>query len=162
MVGAIRRHEFAVMGAAINLAARLMASKVNEGILVDEAVRDQSDSRFVFKELSPVQAKGYDEPVPIFQPLHAVAPTKKKKSSVPFIGRVEEKSAIIKIAENMLGGKGNDQGALIFLMGESGMGKSALVHEIMAQIKADSIDSARTIVTTKSTSTETDQRVPLR
>ena len=32
VVGGLRRHEFAVMGAPVNLAARLMGSKVNKGI----------------------------------------------------------------------------------------------------------------------------------
>ena len=40
VVGGVRRHEFAVMGAPVNLAARLMGLKVNNGILVDEAVRE--------------------------------------------------------------------------------------------------------------------------
>ena len=38
IVGAMDRHEYAVLGSPVNLAARLMASKQNPGILVDEAV----------------------------------------------------------------------------------------------------------------------------
>jgi class 3 adenylate cyclase len=39
IVGAGTRHEYAVLGSSINLAARLMATKDNNGILVDEAVK---------------------------------------------------------------------------------------------------------------------------
>jgi hypothetical protein len=38
IVGAVCRHEYAVLGSPVNLAARLMATKDNSGILVDEAV----------------------------------------------------------------------------------------------------------------------------
>ena len=87
VVGGVRRHEFAVMGAPVNLAARLMCSKVNKGILVDEAVQQQAGTRFSFISLPPVQAKGYSRPVPILEPIPATALNKKKKSSFPFIGR---------------------------------------------------------------------------
>lgn len=102
VVGGVRRHEFAVMGAPVNLAARLMSSKVNKGILVDEAVKEQADARFSFNSLPPVHAKGYDKPVPILEPYEVASSSKKKKSSVPFIGRQIEKETISNIASAIL------------------------------------------------------------
>jgi class 3 adenylate cyclase len=162
VVGGVRRHEFAVMGAPVNLAARLMGSKVNNGILVDEAVRAQSDARFIFKSLPPVQAKGYDKPVPILEPEKASGTTKKKRSTFPFTGRKEEKKVVMSAVNVTLQDPSNPS-TMIFLMGESGMGKTALAVSILEDIKKhDWQGEKKTIVTARSTSTEMEQRIPLR
>lgn len=164
VVGGVRRHEFAVMGAPVNLAARLMSSKVNRGILVDEAVREQADARYAFSSLPPVQAKGYDKPVPILEPVEAAAVSKKKKSSVPLIGRKLEKETIKNVATAIMSNSEFSQSTMVFLMGESGMGKTALAVSVADEIKASSeiSDMAKTVVCARSTSNETEQRIPLR
>jgi class 3 adenylate cyclase len=69
VVGGSNRHEFAVLGPSVNLAARLMSPKTNSGvILVDKNVRLLT-SQIFFKPLPAVKAKGYTDPVPIFQPI---------------------------------------------------------------------------------------------
>lgn len=143
VVGGVRRHEFACMGAPVgvvpeqiesdlqaiclqvNLAARLMGSKVNKSILVDEAVREQCQgSRFTFKNLPPVQAKGYDRPVPILEPTPAfLEPEKRKKFSVPLVGRKMEKEAIESIAKGIIEEPDESQSTMVFITGESGVGK---------------------------------------
>jgi chromosomal replication initiation ATPase DnaA len=163
VVGGVRRHEFAVMGAPVNLAARLMASKVNSGILVDEAVGQQAGNRFSFKTLPPVEAKGYDNPVPILEPLGATV-IKKRKTSYPFTGRAEEKRAIASVAHVMLEKQTDSLNSMVFLMGESGVGKSALAAAIVEEIRKENSASEdkKIIVAARSTSDETQQRVPLR
>jgi hypothetical protein len=161
----VRRHEFAVMGAAVNLAARLMASKENRGILVDEAIRQQADQRFAFQSLPPVQAKGYDQPVVIFEPSYAATGNKKKKGNFPFIGRKVELDTILGIASGILDASSMTQSTMVFLMAESGMGKSALGVEAIEQVKkreALSEEHSRTVLAARSNSTETEQRIPLR
>ena len=164
VVGGVFRHEFAVMGAPVNLAARLMASKENNGILVDEAVRTLAGNRFTFKSLPPVQAKGYDKPVPILEPLSAVATqNRKKKSSYPFAGRTEEKRSILEAVDAMMSHQEDSKSSVVFLMGESGTGKSALCLDIIEDIrKGQPEDDSKIIVAARSTSTETEQRIPLR
>jgi chromosomal replication initiation ATPase DnaA len=163
VVGGVRRHEFAVMGAPVNLAARLMGSKVNRGILVDEAVREQAGNRFLFNSLPPVQAKGYDKPVPILEPMNAVSTNKKKKSSYPFVGRNEEKSSISSVAEVMLKDPMNSHSSVVFLIGESGTGKSALAAAVVDEIKhTKREEDPKIIASARSTSSETEQRIPLR
>lgn len=166
VVGGVRRHEFAVMGAPVNLAARLMASKVNKGILVDEAVSEQADSRFTFNNLPPVEAKGYDHPVAIFEPTENTSANKRKKSSsLPFIGRSLERETVINVSSAILETPEHAQITMVFLMGESGMGKSALASMIADDIKKknnDKTDTSKTIICAKSSSSETQQRIPLR
>lgn len=147
----------------VNLAARLMSSRVNRGILVDEAVHEQCRGRYSFKSLPPVKAKGYDKPVPILEPIDDSGHNaKKKKSTIAFIGRRVEKRAILSIAQGILEEPEISQSSMVFLTGESGMGKSALAMNIMEEMKRKSVDESSIIVTARSTSTETEQRIPLR
>jgi len=67
VVGGVRRHEYAVIGRIVNLAARLMASKQNKGILVTGSIKDISE-RYNFKSYGSVPAKGYANPIPIYEP----------------------------------------------------------------------------------------------
>lgn len=136
---------------------------MNNGILVDEAVREQCRGRYAFKSLPPVKAKGYDRPVPILEPIADTGNAiKKKKSPITFIGRKVEKRAIMSVARGILEEPETSQSSMIFLTGESGIGKSALALNITEQMKKKSVDENNTIVTARSTSTETEQRIPLR
>ena len=162
VVGAVRRHEFACMGAPVNLAARLMSSKVNEGILVDEAVCEQCREGYTFKSLPPVKAKGYAKPVSIFQPIPKSAKTKHKKSTIAFTGRKVEKRAILSVAQSLLEEPEISQSSICFLSGESGSGKSSLALTVLEELRKKSTDEGRTIITARSSSTETEQRIPLR
>ena len=102
-----------------------MSSKVNKGILVDEAVREQCQGgRFAFKDLPPVEAKGYDRPVPILEPEPIeLEPTKRKKFSIPLVGRRMEKRAIESIAQGIVEEPDVAQSTMVFITGESGVGK---------------------------------------
>jgi hypothetical protein len=127
VVGGIRRHEFSVLGAPVNLAARLMESPMNKGLLVDEAVRSQAGARFEFCSLQPVEAKGYEKPVALFEPLHAISATRKRGSAMmKFTGRQEERNEILGIAREILNHPWSAQSSVINLLGESGIGKVCL------------------------------------
>lgn len=124
VVGGIRRHEFSVLGAAVNLAARLMESPMNNGLLVDEAVKSQADARFEFRSLQFVEAKGYDKPVATFEPLHAISSNRRRRSAiVKFTGRQEERAEILGFAREILDNPAVAHSSVINLLGESGIGK---------------------------------------
>jgi len=161
VVGGVRRHEFAVMGAPVNLAARLMAAKTNKGILVDGAVHAQAGSRIEFKSLPSIKAKGYDHPVAVFEPDLTATASKRKKSSVPFVGRREERNEIAAIAQEIIEEQDPSRSSMVFLMGECGMGKSALGVSILDEVKKAWAKSGRNIIAARSTTTETEQRIPL-
>lgn len=161
VVGGVRRHEFAVMGAAVNLAARLMSSKLNRGILLDEAVQAQADSRFEFKNLPPVTAKGYDKPVAVAEPIQSSTKNKKKKATVPFVGREEEKREIIAAADAILENRTMSQSSMIFLMGECGIGKTALAVAAIGDIKKRCVELDKKVFSARSRTSESEQRMPL-
>jgi chromosomal replication initiation ATPase DnaA len=140
-----------------------MSSKVNNGILVDEAVHEQCRGSYTFKSLPPVKAKGYDRPVPILEPNEASGlPTKKRKSTVSFVGRSVEKHAIHSIAAAIQDESSATKSSMIFLTGESGMGKTALALNVMEDMRKNFTDGSEVIITARSTSTETEHRIPLR
>lgn len=132
---------------------------------MDEAVQQQAGDRFPMNTLQPIQAKGYDKPVTIFEPLNSIPAYKKKKSAYPFIGRKEEKRAIMSVADYMLDNFSKSRSSMVFLQGESGMGKSALATSVVDEIKEShctSKESKKIIISARSTSNETEQRIPLR
>jgi hypothetical protein len=57
------------MGSSVNLAARLMCSRMNRGVLVDESIHRMASMSNRFKALEPMHAKGYPQHVHIYEPL---------------------------------------------------------------------------------------------
>ena len=134
VVGGVKRHEFAVLGPSVNLAARLMASEDNPGILVDAEVRKQGKNAFVFKSCGSIQAKGYADPVPTFQPLQ---PIKKSASitSVGVIGRNKEEKVFIDLTRNILE-RSPTRANMVVLRGEAGVGKTAILNHAAEKIRS--------------------------
>lgn len=160
IVGSISRHEFAVMGKFVNLAARLMSSPQNSGILVDEGVREQSGAKFGFKSLPHVKAKGYAKPVPTFEPLHALS-NKKRGHAVAFVGRQSETNTFMEVVGRIVGQPSPSPTEIIFLCGDSGIGKSALLMHITDEIKAYCSSGGSKVVITGSGSNENEELIPL-
>lgn len=157
VVGGIKRHEYAVMGPSVNLAARLMSSPKNPGILVDNAVRMVADRSYAFNALPPVRAKGYSEPVPIFEPL---SPLERSWGRVQpnFVGRKKEIMTIKGIAREMALTQCPSQ--MVYITGESGMGKSALVVHSIEHVRKLMGATRRRVIITKHVSKESDLLVP--
>ena len=120
VVGGVMRHEYAVLGPSVNLAARLMACKGNRGILVDENVRSLASDKFGFEALSPVVAKGYIDPVPIYEPLNPLERCW-SRPKINFVGRCEEMAKLIDVARTMALAPSPTR--MVVFTGESGMGK---------------------------------------
>ncbi|KAL3918405.1 MAG: hypothetical protein SGILL_004251, partial [Bacillariaceae sp.] len=158
----LRRHEFAVMGAPVNLAARLMDSALNESVLVDENVRNQARGKVAFRSLPPIKAKGYDKPVVILEPVHLLS-TRPARKIIPtkFVGREDEKMAIVGFAHAILNDPLNPQASIVNIVGDSGIGKSALLASAMKDIKKACSARSKDLVVLRSTSTEDQQRIPL-
>lgn len=131
VVGGIDRHEYAVLGPSVNLAARLMANKANKGFLVDEAVKRKASGRD-FQGLEPVKAKGYSEPVPIYEPAlqHRSA---WGSEQADFVGRIKELEKIRKVAKDVI-----DEGSaakMVLVSAEGGFGKTSLLTKATGKIQ---------------------------
>jgi class 3 adenylate cyclase/tetratricopeptide (TPR) repeat protein len=126
-IGNIRRREYTLIGAIVNLAARLMQAAPDD-ILCDTATFQSSRGRLQFDELAPITVKGRDEPVPVFRPRgHAlVAP-----GPQPLFGRRVER---LRLAERLDALRASSGGVLV-LEGEAGIGKSRLIVELLDQAR---------------------------
>lgn len=162
VVGGAWRHEFSVLGAPVNLAARLMTCSINNGILVNEEVQSQTDARFEFRSLNPIKTKGYDKPVPTLEPLRATQSSSRKRSSyqIKLTGRQEEKEEILGFAKEILDNTVSES-SVIGLIGESGIGKSALGLSVMKEVKIECLRRKMNVINLRSTSRESEQRIPL-
>ena len=150
------------MGAPVNLAARLMDSTLNQGILVDENVKNQASGKFAFRSLPLIEAKGYDNPVAIAEPVHALSPRPTRKvNATKFVGREDEKAAIVGFAQAILDNPSLPQASVVNVVSDSGIGKSALLASAMNDIKLACVKKKKQLVTLRSTSTEDQQRIPL-
>lgn len=158
VVGGLSRHEFAVLGPSVNLSARLMAFKFNPGILVDKNVRLlTSHSQIFFKPLPSVTAKGYDEPVPIFEPLKSNE-SQFGKLKPNFIGRSKEIKQVMNIAKGLA--LHSDASKFVFVSAASGSGKSSMIVQTTARVRAMIKKMNKSIVVTRHVSNEGDSRVP--
>ena len=131
VVGGRKRHEYAILGPSVNLAARLMANTCNPGILVDEKVKQMSGDR-PFQALAPVKAKGYDDLVKIYSPEESVRKTWKDVSD-EFVGRQKETETLMQIAESV------EQDAFaskfVLVSGAYGIGKSFVLSHATQEIE---------------------------
>jgi predicted ATPase len=120
------------MGTPVNLTARVMAAAQLGEVWGTETL---------FQSLGPgrqgegpfqIQAKGFDEPVPVFH-IHGLQMPRRVGRAVPLVGRDQEMSLLRDRLENARQG----QGSLISVVGEAGVGKSRLV--------AEAIETARSL-----------------
>lgn len=159
VVGGVKRHEYAVMGPSVNLAARLMCSPTNPGILVSEAVRVKAGKAFAFNALPPVTAKGYTLPVSIFEPLNSLRRGWGKQIS-HFVGRTKEVSEIMSIARETL--QPHSPARLVFVAADSGTGKTTLVVHIIDNLTQVMNKNRKRLRVAKHVCRESDVQVPFR
>lgn len=161
VVGGISRHEFAVLGSGVNLAARLMSPKHNSGvILVDKNVRLLTSQVF-FRPLPAVEAKGYADPVPIFQPMKTSANQQANKwghAKKKFVGRRNEIKQVMQVAKDMT--LSMIESKFLFVSAASGTGKSTLMVQATETVRAMVKKMKKRVIVTRYISNEGDSRIP--
>jgi hypothetical protein len=131
-----------------------------QGILVDAKVRSMAGRTYAFNALPPVQAKGYPDPVSIFEPLDPLQRGWIKKGQ-SFVARDKELHLLEHLGKDMLI-TANTPAKMVFISGPSGMGKTSLsVHAIEILAKAAG-QSKKRLVLTKHMGKEGDKLMPFR
>ncbi|CAN5891657.1 adenylate/guanylate cyclase domain-containing protein [soil metagenome] len=126
-VGAPSRRTYSTMGAATNLAARVMGAAPWNGVLATTAVHDAVGQRFVITPVPPFTVKGRDAPVEAGLVAGATsAITAAADRSVPFAGRADELALVTEAVADTA----RDRGGAVEIVGEAGVGKSRLVDEV--------------------------------
>eukprot|EP00554_Chaetoceros_debilis_P009004 CAMPEP_0194101608 /NCGR_PEP_ID=MMETSP0150-20130528/2290_1 /TAXON_ID=122233 /ORGANISM="Chaetoceros debilis, Strain MM31A-1" /LENGTH=1615 /DNA_ID=CAMNT_0038788273 /DNA_START=63 /DNA_END=4907 /DNA_ORIENTATION=- len=156
VVGGVERHEFSVLGASVNLAARLMAQKNHPGIMVDGEVHKQAQ-KINFIAFPPVKAKGYTDLVPVYKPLTAKE-TRWGKVDPNFVGRKEEMRKISTLALKM--SRRRSPSKIIFIWGDSGSGKSSFVVHTISNVYKSLVSGRKKTIITRNLCADGDTLVP--
>jgi class 3 adenylate cyclase/ABC-type transport system substrate-binding protein len=127
-VGSGGRVEYGVMGDTINTAARLEAVAGSGGILVSEITQRQVLAKFAWGDPRSLELKGKSETVTAFPVTGVREPGAIQPGEVtaPMVGRQSELGTALDLLERLASGRG----AVLFIVGEPGIGKSRLTAEI--------------------------------
>jgi predicted ATPase/class 3 adenylate cyclase len=136
VIGSPLRRSFAIVGDPMNLAARLMESAadpaaVGPRVLCDASSARGSGARLALDALAPLRLKGKARPVPVFRPAGLRADAARRLA--PLVGRHAECEAIDHALRQLAAGV--PPPTLLFV-GDAGMGKSRLVHELLRRAEA--------------------------
>src|SRR5438067_1627081 len=131
-VGTSYRHDYSVMGHAVNLAARLEDASSRGEIFVGTQTQRMAAPFFEFEEMT-LEVKGTSAPVTAFRLLRARESIGSARGLSgrfsPLVGRERELGAL----QNLLADLQRRCGAVAALFGEAGIGKSRLTAELRAR-----------------------------
>ena len=127
------RREYTMIGDTVNTSARLMQA-AKGGILCDSGTFRRSEMQFAFETLEPLTMKGKSEPVPCFRPLERRSATRQRSSEATTVfGRDSELLHFEGMLDDLLD---RQQGSLLLLEGEAGVGKSHLINAFSHQAES--------------------------
>jgi class 3 adenylate cyclase len=120
--------QFTVMGDPVNFASRLCHEAENGQIAIGESTWAlvANDFEFAPKELRSIKGKGDKVPVYFLVGRSEKAARQPNRAEPPMVGRERE----ISVAQNLLADAQNKHGALLYITGDPGIGKSRLSSEM--------------------------------
>ncbi len=127
VLGSPRRCTYTVLGDEVNVSARLMQAAAANQILVSRRVQQAAVAHYAFHHLGSVEAKGKEKTIPVFEPLRPQERRPLVENRERLVGREEEKRAIAGLLDEVESNKGH----VLQIVGEAGVGKSALVRELL-------------------------------
>ena len=124
--------DYSAVGQTTHLAARMEQLAAPGSVLLTAATLRLVEGLVRVQGLGPVPVKGLSEPVEVFELVGVTALRRRLQAAAarglsPFVGRQSELEAL----RQALARAGADQGQVVALMGEPGVGKSRLVYEFL-------------------------------
>jgi len=124
--------DYSAVGQTTHLAARMEQLAAPGSVLLTAATLRLVEGLVRVQGLGPVPVKGLAEPVEVFELVGVTALRRRLQAAAarglsPFVGRQSELEAL----RQALARAGADQGQVVALMGEPGVGKSRLVYEFL-------------------------------
>ncbi len=132
IVGGQERAQYACVGNQVNLAARIMGSADWHDILVDEELAKAPHFRFQLK--GDIHYKGIQGAVPTFSLNGRRQSLGKPSYGGELVGREKEIGELLEFAQPIFKG---ERAGLAYVLGEAGIGKSRLTHEVHRQLNQD-------------------------
>lgn len=130
LVGALRSGgDYTAMGDVVNTASRLQTAAAPGTVLVGAATYAATRRVVRYDTLEPIDVKGREELVPVFQALDALAPPgyRPERNRATLVGRDAELGLLTHSVDNVVR---NARASLLLVLGEAGVGKSRLAEEL--------------------------------
>ena len=126
-VGGPVKHDFTVMGDAVNLASRLKDASSHGEIWVGPETYRQTRKAFDFTALPPLTLKNKAEPVAAWA-VRSMTPQvhRTQAAATQLVGRHAELAMLGQQVARLLQG----EGGVVTIEGEAGIGKSRILHEL--------------------------------
>ena len=138
-IGIDSSREWSVVGDTPNLAARLQAAAKPGQVMVADSTRRLTREKFSWSGPNSLSLKGFDEPMHAWEVNEEIAPGS-SFSSAPaetarLVGRQSELALLVDRLELARSGLGQ----VVLLIGEAGIGKSAITRALIDRARGDGI-----------------------
>ena len=126
VVGGHTRCEYTLHGSVVNLAARLMvaASKSGDEVLVNDVAFRGANNEIEFDEPKRIRCKGYDYPIPVYRPTGVRDVPLEENDDQTDIQLICDGNNLAAMQAALTQAAQQEQGGVICVEGEAGMGKS--------------------------------------
>ena len=129
------RVEYTPIGHATSLASRLQSLAKPGTVVVGDETRKLSEGFFEFRALDPRTIKGVSQPVIAYEviglgPLRTRLEAATRRGLIKFVGRDAELTEMKRALERAHSGHGQ----IVGVVGEAGVGKSRLFHQLKATV----------------------------
>ncbi len=138
-VGVDSAREWSVVGETPNLAARLQAAAMAGEVLVGDRTRRLTRQRFVWAGPRMLPLKGFAEPVQAWEVSGESASVAVAGATLGETTRLIGRQSELALLGDRLELARSGQGQVVLLIGEAGIGKTAITHALIERARRDGI-----------------------